>query len=81
MPSGKAERSERGLSLVAVRHRSATGGVVTESHPRERGLPSERRYGRWKVSANSTNLGSRRLAGVALLGLLEDRGWVVPRRL
>jgi len=32
------------------------------------------RYGRWKVSANSTNLGSRRLAGVALLKLMI-RGW------
>jgi predicted RNase H-like nuclease len=34
------------------------------------------RYGRWKVSANSTNLGSRRLAGVALLRMLEDTGWM-----
>jgi len=33
------------------------------------------RYGRWKVSANSTNLGSSRLAGVALRRLLEYRGW------
>jgi predicted RNase H-like nuclease len=33
------------------------------------------RYGRWKVSANSTNLGSRHLAGVALAGRLEERGW------
>ena len=33
------------------------------------------RYGRWKVSANSTNLGSVRLAGVALLRSLEPEGW------
>ena len=33
------------------------------------------RYGRWKVSANSTNLSSRSLAGVALVRMLEDRGW------
>ena len=33
------------------------------------------RYGRWKVSANSTNLGSKRLAGVALLRSLELLGW------
>ncbi len=33
------------------------------------------RYGRWKVSANSTNLGSRRLAGVAFLQMLQARGW------
>jgi hypothetical protein len=32
------------------------------------------RYGRWKVSANTTNLGSPRLAGVALRGELEVRG-------
>jgi predicted RNase H-like nuclease len=33
------------------------------------------RYGRWKVSANTTNLGSLRLAGVTLRRELEDRGW------
>lgn len=33
------------------------------------------RYGRWKVSANSTNLGSARLAGVLLRRSLEDLGW------
>jgi predicted RNase H-like nuclease len=34
-----------------------------------------RRYGRWKVSANTTNLASPRLAGVALRAGLESRGW------
>ncbi len=33
------------------------------------------RYGRWKVSANSTNLKSRSLAGVAFLQMLEASGW------
>lgn len=33
------------------------------------------RYGRWKVSANSTNLWSRSLAGVALLRMLQESGW------
>jgi predicted RNase H-like nuclease len=33
------------------------------------------RYGKWKVSANSTNLGSRSLAGVALTRSLQERGW------
>lgn len=33
------------------------------------------RYGRWKVSANSTNLSSPRLAGVALRRKLEAVGW------
>jgi AbiV family abortive infection protein len=33
------------------------------------------RYGRWHVSANSTNLGSRNVAGVTLLRRLEERGW------
>ena len=33
------------------------------------------RYGRWKVSANSTNCKSRHLAGVELLGSLAARGW------
>lgn len=34
-----------------------------------------RRYGRWKVSANTTNLRSPRLAGVTLRTLLEAGGW------
>ena len=34
------------------------------------------RYGCWKVSANSTNRGSPRLAGVELLSRLEARGWI-----
>jgi predicted RNase H-like nuclease len=34
-----------------------------------------RRYWPWKVSANSTNLGSRNLAGVALRKALETHGW------
>jgi predicted RNase H-like nuclease len=33
------------------------------------------RYGRWKVSCNSINLGSPRLAGVALRERLENLGW------
>jgi predicted RNase H-like nuclease len=33
------------------------------------------RYGRWKVSANSTNLGSPRRAGVRLRRKLEAAGW------
>ena len=33
------------------------------------------RYGRWKVSANSTNLASPRLAGVRLRERLETLGW------
>ncbi|MFJ4834579.1 DUF429 domain-containing protein [Streptomyces sp. NPDC088747] len=34
------------------------------------------RYGRWKVSANSTNQNSPRLAGVLLRKALEESGWV-----
>jgi predicted RNase H-like nuclease len=33
------------------------------------------RYGRWKVSANTTNLASPRLAGVRFLALAQARGW------
>jgi len=33
------------------------------------------RYGRWEVSANSTNLDSPNLGGVTLLAALEARGW------
>ena len=33
------------------------------------------RYGRWKVSANTTNLRSPRQAGVALRRRLEEQGW------
>jgi predicted RNase H-like nuclease len=34
------------------------------------------RYGRWKVSANSTNLASPRLAGMRFKRELEARGWI-----
>lgn len=34
------------------------------------------RYGRWKVSANSTNANSPRLAGVELRKQLEQRSWI-----
>lgn len=33
------------------------------------------RYGRWQVSANTTNLATPRLAGVALLKRLVEHGW------
>ncbi len=33
------------------------------------------RCGRWKVSANTTNTGSPRLAGVTFLGLAQRSGW------
>jgi predicted RNase H-like nuclease len=33
------------------------------------------RYGRWKVSANTTNLHSSRLAGVHFLSAAERSGW------
>ena len=33
------------------------------------------RYGRWKVSANTTNTQSPRLAGVRFLSLAEQAGW------
>ena len=33
------------------------------------------RYGRWKVSANSTNLGSKSLAGVRLREAAESACW------
>jgi predicted RNase H-like nuclease len=47
---------------------NATGQRVCE---RQTG----QRYGRWKVSANTTNLGSRYLGGVTLRRELESRGW------
>jgi predicted RNase H-like nuclease len=37
--------------------------------------PVGQRYGRWKVSANTTNTGSRPLGGVALRGSLEAERW------
>lgn len=33
------------------------------------------RYGRWKVSANTTNTRSPRLAGIRLLSMAEQAGW------
>lgn len=46
-----------------------TGQRLCETHVGQR-------YGRWKVSANSTNLGSARLGGVRLRKLLEGDGWI-----
>lgn len=49
--------------------------VTNETGQRECEKKVGQRYGRWKVSANSTNLNSPRLAGVELLGRLAARGW------
>lgn len=51
--------------LVVTNH---VGQRTCERHTGER-------YGRWKVSANSTNLSSPRLAGQVLRTRLEARGW------
>ncbi len=47
---------------------NATGQRVCETQVGQR-------YGRWKVSANTTNLSSKRLAGVGLRQRLEASGW------
>lgn len=47
---------------------NATGQRVCEKQVGQR-------YGRWRVSANSTNCRSTHLAGVELLSLLVARGW------
>jgi predicted RNase H-like nuclease len=39
------------------------------------------RYGRWKVSPNTTNTGSPRLAGTRLLSMAEQAGSRPPTRL
>ena len=51
--------------------------LVVANPSGQRGCELEvgRRYGRWKVSANATNLGSPHLAGVALRRRLEEEGW------
>jgi predicted RNase H-like nuclease len=48
--------------------RNATGQRLCETQVGQR-------YGRWKVSANSTNLASPRLAGVSFLAAAEGSGW------
>ncbi len=47
---------------------NATGQRLCEKH-------AGQSYGRWYVAANSTNLASRRLGGVALLAALEEEGF------
>ena len=49
--------------------------VTNERGQRECETQVGRRYGRWKVSANTTNVHTPRLAGVRLRGMLEARGW------
>jgi predicted RNase H-like nuclease len=51
--------------------------LVVENESGQRACERQvgQRYGAWKVSANSTNRRSPRLAGVRLRELLEARGW------
>lgn len=50
--------------------------VVTNTHgQRACETAVGRRYGRWKVSANTTNVHSPRLAGVTLRTMLQTLGW------
>jgi predicted RNase H-like nuclease len=49
--------------------------VTNEGGQRECETQVGRRYGRWKVSANTTNVHSPRLAGVRLRSTLEAYGW------
>lgn len=77
----------RGLDqTVAWVERAAGGGpallfvdaplvVTNASGQRACETRTGQRYGRWKVSANTTNLRTPRLAGVRLRALLEGRGW------
>ena len=52
--------------------------LVVNNHTGQRACEKQvgQRYGRWKVSANSTNRRSPRLAGVELLSRLKARGWI-----
>jgi predicted RNase H-like nuclease len=49
--------------------------VVNPAGQRECERQAGQRYGRWRVSANSTNTRSPRLAGVALCSELRAAGW------
>lgn len=51
--------------------------LVVDNKTRQRLCEKQvgQRYGRWQVSANSTNLDSANLGGVTLLAALEAAGW------
>jgi predicted RNase H-like nuclease len=49
--------------------------ITNPSGQRECERQVGQRYGRWRVSANSTNTASKRQAGVLLLAHLEQTGW------
>jgi predicted RNase H-like nuclease len=51
--------------------------LVVANHSGQRPCETQvgQRYGRWKVSANTTNLGPVHLAGVTLLNRLRADGW------
>ena len=49
--------------------------VTNDSGQRTCEKQTGQRYWKWKVSANSTNRGSRNLGGQELRLLLEERGW------
>jgi predicted RNase H-like nuclease len=77
----------RGLDETVAWIESATGAnpallfvdapliVTNESGQRPCETQVGRRYGRWKVSADTTNVHTPRLAGVRLRSMLEARGW------
>ena len=77
----------RGLDETVNRIASYAGGrpallfidapLVVDNSTGQRACETEvgQRYGRWKVSANTTNLSSPRQAGVALRHRLEQAGW------
>jgi predicted RNase H-like nuclease len=66
----EANAGEEGIAFI-----DAPLVVLNESKQRLCEKQVGQRYGRWKVSANSTNRASPRLAGVLLRVVLERRGW------
>jgi predicted RNase H-like nuclease len=77
----------RGVAETAAWADAATGGgdavmfvdapLVVRNETGQRLCETQvgQRYGRWKVSANTTNLASPRLAGVAFLARAQSSGW------
>ncbi len=75
---------ERGVGVAEVVESDASQAALLDEPVEELGEPvgqralekqTGQRHGRWKVSANSTNLNSPNLGGQKLRLLLEKRGW------
>ena len=74
---GRGRRLDDGAGASRTPSRSSTPPCTSPTRRGQRPCETEvaRRYGRWKVAANATNLGTPHQAGASLKRRLEALGW------